>query len=139
MSCFVSYCSRALIATVYYNIALLRVWQRAYGTKNSLARILPVSRIYIHMERAQTKWAMISRGISKRQYLFSAILTNKAVIVFRKSFVLHKVFLLYDFPTLGKTKDNQSKTGGFLYEKNLRHRCRRADLFSAWTQSHRRV
>ena len=74
--------STAPFTSVNNYIATLWIRLGAGGTKYSAAGVCPVSGIYINVKRAKAKRAMISRGIAQGQYLFTAILANKAVIVF---------------------------------------------------------
>ena len=72
----------ALLAAVNDDETALRVGKSLYRAKKSAAIVGSVAGIYINVKRAQTKGAMIARGIAERQNLSSAILTDKARIVF---------------------------------------------------------
>ena len=70
--------------------ATFGVWLGLYGAQNTAASVCSVTRVYIHMKRAEAKWAVIARGVSKGQNLLAAGNTGKAAVVFCKSFVFHK-------------------------------------------------
>ena len=74
--------SRALIALMDNDVALLCIGGGAYRTKYSAAFVRSVSGIHVNVQRAEAKRAMVSRRISEREHLFTAILANKSIIVF---------------------------------------------------------
>lgn len=81
----------ALAATVDYNEALFGVGLGAYGLKLAAARVGAVPRVYVDVKRPQAKRAMVSRRISERLDRASAMHAHKRVVVFCKSFLLHRI------------------------------------------------
>ena len=89
------------VALMDYYVALFRVGLGFYGAKDSATGVGSVAGVNIYVQRAQTKRAVITRGVAERQNLFAAILTHKAVVVFSKSFVFHIVPLVcFCFPVV---------------------------------------
>lgn len=93
----ISHYRAALITFVYDNVALFGIGLGFYRAENTAAVICSVTRVYIHVQRAKTEGAMVTRGIAEGQHLFAAILTHKAVVILGKSFVFHIVPFWYDF------------------------------------------
>ena len=89
MSGFVSHYLAALVAAVNDYISALGVGKRSYWAQKTLTFVCTVARIDVNVEGVKAKRAVVTRGISKRKNLFSAILTDEAVVILRKSFVLH--------------------------------------------------
>ena len=88
---FVSHLSAAFIASVRYYVAALGIGLCANRAQNAAAGVGSIAGIYVYVQRAKAKGAMVTRGIAKGQNLFAAILTNEACVVFCKSFTLHKI------------------------------------------------
>ena len=97
-------------------IALLGVWLCLDGTENTTTGVGSVAGVYIYVQRAQTKGAVITRGVTERLYLLAAVLTYKAVVVFSESFVFHIVPLWVCFFFSG-TKYSKIHRGE-IYEKD---------------------
>ena len=81
----------AFCAFVDYNEAFFCVWLSSYRLKLSAAFVCSVARVYVNVQGPQTKRAMVSRRVSERVYLFSAMNANKGIIVFGKSFLFHSM------------------------------------------------
>ena len=94
------------------NISLFRVGKSLDRTKNTLTLIGSVARIDVNVKRAKTEGTVISRGVAKRQDLFSAVFADKSRIVFLKSLVFHNTTynsaFKYYFPT--QNFENMSET-----------------------------
>lgn len=72
----------AFLAAVYYHKALFGVRLGANGAKRSAAGICSIPGVDVHVYRPQAVGAVVSRRISERLYLPTAVETNEAVIVF---------------------------------------------------------
>ena len=82
----------AFVAAVNYDISALCVGERLNGAQDTAAVVGSVTRIYINVQRAKTKGAVVSRGVSEREHLLAAILADKALVVFLKSRFSFRVF-----------------------------------------------
>ena len=89
----VSHRPAASLTAVGDNISALGVGLSLDGTENSAAVVGSVTGVNIDVQGAQTEGAVVSRGIAEGENLFAAVLADKAVIVFGKSFVLHTISL----------------------------------------------
>ncbi len=92
----------ASLAAVYDDITALWVGQGAYRTKYAAAFVRPVTRIYIHVQRAKAKWTVISRGKSERKHLFAAVFTDEAGVVLFKPFFFHTTSLIFQHKSVRK-------------------------------------
>ena len=84
--------STAFVAAVNYDISALCVGERLNGAQNTAAVVGSVTGIYINVQGAKTKGAVVSRGVSEREHLLAAILADKALVVFLKSLFFHSGF-----------------------------------------------
>ena len=84
--------SAAFVAAVNYDISALCVGERLNGAQDTAAVVGSVTGIYINVQGAKTKGAVISRGVSEREHLLAAILADKALVVFLKSLFFHSGF-----------------------------------------------
>ena len=71
-------------ASMVYYKALFRVDLGKDRLHKSAAGVFSVARIYVNVERPQTKGTVIARGIAKRLDLLAAMSANKGGIVFSK-------------------------------------------------------
>lgn len=62
--CLVANDAAASVTAVYDDISFFRVGQGLYGAENSTAIVSSVSRVYIHVERAEAEGAMVPRAIA---------------------------------------------------------------------------
>ena len=76
-------------AAVDDDVAAFCIRLGADGLHLTAAGIGAVTGIDVDVERPQAERAVVARGISKRQDLFAAMLTDESIIVFGKSFLLH--------------------------------------------------
>ena len=83
----------ASVALVDNDISALRIRQGGYGAQGAAAVVCSVTGIYIHVQRAKAKRAVIARGVPEREHLSFAVHANKSVIVFRKAFLFHITYL----------------------------------------------
>ena len=72
----------ALLALMDNDVTPLWVGLRFDRAKYAAAWVGSVAGVYINMQRAQAKGAMIARGVAEGKNLTAAALTCKAVIVF---------------------------------------------------------
>jgi hypothetical protein len=79
----------AFFTAVNYDISLLRVGHSTNRAEYSATFVGSVAGIYVHVERAEAEWTVISRGVDKGQNLFTAIFADKAGIIFSKTLVFH--------------------------------------------------
>lgn len=86
--------STASAAFVRDDKALLGIRLRENGIHNTAAVRCAVAGIYIEMETAEAKRAMVARGIAERRNLASAVLANEAAVVFCESFLFHVIVLM---------------------------------------------
>ena len=98
VSCFIPYHRTASVTLMDYYVSLLRIGLSLYGAQNSSAIVRSVSGINIHVQRTEAEGAMITGGVAEGQYLASAILADKSVIVFCKSFLFHNYLILIVSP-----------------------------------------
>ena len=82
----ISYHAAAFFTAVDDNISLLRIGKRLDGAENTAAIVCSVAGINIYVQRAEAEGTMVSRGVAKGLDLTSAVLTDKALVVFCKSF-----------------------------------------------------
>jgi len=64
-----------------------------HRAKNSAAGIGSVTGVYINVERAKAKGAVIARGNAEGQDLLAAVFACKARVVFLESFFFHIIVL----------------------------------------------
>ena len=94
---FVSDGLAAFFAAVDDDIALLRVGHSTDWAEYSAAFVGSVAGIHVNVKRRKTEGAVISRGVSEREHLASAIFADKARIVLFKAFFFHKSFTYTEF------------------------------------------
>ena len=83
-----AYLSAFFTLVDYYKLMLcIRLW--AYRTEQSTAFVCSVSGIYVDVEWAEAKRAVVARTFTHRLYLTSAICAYKRTVVFCKSFLFH--------------------------------------------------
>ena len=70
-------------------VAVFDVGLGADRLQFTAAGVGAISRVDVHVERPETKRAMVARGIAEREHLFFAMCANKAAIVFGESFLFH--------------------------------------------------
>ena len=92
---FVSQNGRAFLTRMYYYIALLGVCNRRHRLHKSAARVCPVSRIDVHMQRPKTKRTVVSRSSSERFDGFPTIQTDKALVIFSESLIGHCILIIH--------------------------------------------
>ena len=71
------------------NKALFGVGESLDRAENSAAIVGSVARVYINVKRAKAERTVIARGVAKGQNLFSAVLADKALVVFSKTLIFH--------------------------------------------------
>ena len=79
----------AACATVDDNEAFFGIGLCADGLHRTFAFAGAVTGIDVHVKRPEAEGAVIAGGKAERLHGFSAVLTNKAVIIFGESFLLH--------------------------------------------------
>ena len=72
----------ASFAAMNYDIAALRIRRSTGGAKNAAALVGAVAGVYINVERAKAKRAVISRGVTEGENLLAAVFAYKSAIVF---------------------------------------------------------
>lgn len=82
----------AFFAAVGDDVAFLAVGICTDGNKQTAAGVFAVARHYIHMNRAETARAVVSRRVSERKDRKPTVAAHKAVVIFLKFFALHKIF-----------------------------------------------
>ena len=78
---FVSDNRSALLASMNYNVSAFGIRLSACRAQYTSALICSIPRVHVNVKRAKAKWAMIPRGISKRQHLAITIRAYKSVII----------------------------------------------------------
>ena len=109
----------ALGATVDDDIAVavLDIRLGADGLELAAAGIGAITGVDIDVKRPQAKGTVITGGIAERQDLFSAMRTNKAVVVFCKPFLVHAASERKNYTIiLPQTKKNVKRMRGAKYE-----------------------
>lgn len=86
----VSYHRAAPLAPVDYHISTLRVTFRAYRAHYPAAGVLPVTGVYVNMQRAEAERTVVPRRVPEGEHLTPAVFAYKSGIVFSKSLCLHK-------------------------------------------------
>ena len=94
---FVAHGSTAPFASVNNNKSAFGVGKCLHGAQNSAAIVGSVTGIYINVKRAKAKRTVISRCISEREHLASAIFADEARIILFKAFIFHKSFTYAEF------------------------------------------
>ena len=87
--CLVSDDRAAFITFMDYNVSLFRIRLCLDRTEYASTVVGSVTGIYIHVQGAETEGAVITRGITEWQNLFTAVFTYESIVVFSKSFVFH--------------------------------------------------
>ena len=77
------------LALVKDDVSFFGVGFHANGLHLSAARVCPVTWIDVNVQGPKAEGAVIARGVPQRFDLFATVLTDKAVVVFGKSFLLH--------------------------------------------------
>jgi hypothetical protein len=89
VGCAISMNFSACTALVKDHVALLCIGLYANGLHVSATGIGSVSRIDVHVQGPQAEGAVIAGGITQRLDLLAAMLTDKSVVIFGESFLLH--------------------------------------------------
>jgi hypothetical protein len=81
----------AFITAVNDNISLFGVGLHLDRAQNTAAGIGTVTGIDIHVQGAKTARTVIAGAIAQGLYGQTAIFANEGIVIFRKSFLFHKI------------------------------------------------
>ena len=76
-----------IIKFISSGVTLFGIDLREYRLKNSPAIGHAVAGVYVQMERMETEGAMVSRRVTERQNLFSAVDAGEPAIIFCKKLI----------------------------------------------------
>lgn len=89
MCCFVLHYSAAFLTSVNDYVSAFWIRLGFDRTQNTSAFVGSISGVDIDMQRAKAERTVVPGCVSQRENLFTAILANKSVVVFSKSFIFH--------------------------------------------------
>ena len=79
----------ATVALMDDDISLFGVGQGLDRAQDTAAIVCSVTGIYVNVQGAETEGAVIARGVSQGEHLFSAVFADKTRIVLFESLVFH--------------------------------------------------